>query len=224
MKTAIVLVGNVRTWEFCKENFKQIFSEFKPDIFVSTYNLQYNHHPVIQGRIGDSSDFVLEEKTIKKMFNGFNVKEFDIQDCANYIDMTEVQENFKSLQSCYGQYKRFKRSMEMVNASGNKYDLVIKTRCDLIHERIKIVDLSKTIIVDSGNVFPNDCVFITNQQSMTNLSNFIVNEFYKPKYTDSHLNPPHGLLHNAIKEEGLEINVQKIMNCVIRKDGKKYFY
>lgn len=224
MKTAILLIGNVRTWEFCKDNFKEVFSGLKPDIYVSTYNLQYNHHPVIKNRIGDFSDFILEEKHIKKMFRDFNVKEFDIEDGEKPFDMTDVNDNFKNLETCFGQYKRLQRATEMLSASSIEYDCVIKTRCDLIHEPINFVDLSKTIIIDSGNVFPNDCVFVTNHQSMLKMSNFMMNEFYNPKYEDSHLNPPHGLLNNAIKEDCLEINVQKIMNCVIRKDGKKYFY
>lgn len=224
MKTAILLIGNVRTWQICKDNFREIFSGLKPDIFVSTYNLQYNHHPVIKSRIGDHTDFVLEDKHIKKMFNGFNVKEIDVEDGEKPFDMSNVDENFKNLETCFGQYKRLKRAMEMVSSTSEKYDCVIKTRCDLIHNNIEFVDLSKTIIIDSGNVFPNDCVFATNQESMNRMSEFMMNEFYNPKYEDSHLNPPHGLLHNAIKEEKLEINTQKIMNCVIRKDGRKYFY
>jgi hypothetical protein len=46
MKTAIILVGNVRTWEECKENFITTFGG-DVDIFVSTYNKQYAYHPCV---------------------------------------------------------------------------------------------------------------------------------------------------------------------------------
>lgn len=224
MKTAIILVGNVRTWNYCKDNFNQIFSKLNPDIFLSTYDLQYNYHPAIKNKIGDYTDILLTEEFIKKMFEGFNVKDFDIEDGQKIIDMTQVNSSFKEYATCYGQYSRFQKSIQMIEKSNIEYDCVIKTRCDLIHNDFHFVDLKRNIIIDSGNIFPNDCVLITNQNSMKNISNFIMKEFLNPKYSDSHLNPPHGILHNAIKEESLLISSQKIMNCVIRKDGKKYYY
>lgn len=224
MKTAILLIGNVRTWELCKENFNKVFSHLNPDIYVSTYNVQYNHHPYIRGRINDYEDYLLSDDTIKQMFSEFKLKELEIEDGQKDLDTSELHSNFRSLQTSFSQYRKFQKAMQMVSSSGINYDCVIKTRCDLILNPINFVDLSKNVILDSGNVFPNDCIFMTNMKSMINMSNFIMNEFYNPKYSDSHLEAPHKLLKNSIVEEGLNIVTQKLMDHVIRKNGIKQYY
>lgn len=224
MKTAVLLIGNVRTWEMCKDNFKETFSHLNPDIFISTSNIQYNHHPYIRGKINDHTDYLLGNSVIEKMFSDLNVKHLEIEDGTKGIDMSDLHPNFRELQTSFSQYQKFQRIMQVIEDSDVQYDCVIKTRCDLILNPIEMIELSTNIIVDSGNVFPNDCVFITNQKSMINMSNFIVDEFYDPKYPDSHLDAPHKLLRNSILSEGLNIVTQKIMNHVIRKNGIKQYY
>jgi hypothetical protein len=227
MKTAIILVGNIRTWDECKQSFHDTFSHLNPDIYVSTYNLQYDHHPFIKGRIRDFDDVVLTTEQIASKFDGLNVKGFCIE---NEVDIRKDQERMhsalKDLDICYKQYRKFNIGIQMMKhfEAESKYDCVIKTRCDLIYEKFSFQDIENSITVDSGNVFPNDCIFITNRDKMVELSNFMINEFFDLKYPNSADNPPHGLLLNAISDCGLNVISQKIMNCVVRKGGKREYY
>lgn len=227
MKTAIILVGNIRTWEECKYSFIETFAHLNPDIFVSTYNLQYDHHPHIKGKIQDFDDCLLTNDHIVSMFNGFNVKGFCIEKDVNISeDLKRMNSNMSDLEICYRQYRKFNIGIQMMKhfeKEGN-YDCVIKTRCDLIYEKFDLNDLHNNIIIDSGNVFPNDCIFISNRDSMVSISNIMLNEFFEFKNKESNQNPPHGLLQGAIRQCGLTVQSQKIMNCVIRKGSKREYY
>lgn len=227
MKTAIILSGNVRTWDECKSSFEKTFNHLNADIFVSTYNLQYDHHPFIKGRIGDHDDVILTNEDIMKKFDGFNVKKFCIE---SPIDITEekkrIHPKMYDLDVSYKQYRKFNVGIKLMQEfeTQSKYDCVVKTRCDMIYESFHLGDVTNSIFIDSGNLFPNDCIFITNRDSIVKISEFMLNEFFNFKYSDSNINPPHGLLLNAIKETRLDIVVQKMMHCVVRKGGKREYY
>jgi len=70
MKTAVLLVGNVRTWEKCKDNFVEVFGKYNPDIFLATYDTRYGYHPAVRNRIGYYDDEILSRKEIADMFKG----------------------------------------------------------------------------------------------------------------------------------------------------------
>jgi hypothetical protein len=226
MKVAILLVGNVRSWELCKENFKEVFSHLNPDVYISTYDLQYDHHPYIQGVIQDADDSILSNEEIEKMFSDIDVKSLDIECSKDVVNLIKLHDSFLQTGSSFSQWRKFQKAMQQLDSVGEEYDCVIKTRCDIMHNTVDFtnIDLSNTIIIDSGNVFPNDCFFATNQESMKNIANFIISELEDPRFSDSHISPPHNLFKNAIVEGGLNVNAQKIMNCVIRKNAIKFYY
>ena len=74
-KIAILFVGNIRTWNNCKESFHSIFDKYEPDIFISTNNKLYDYHPVIQGRIRDSNDINIDIEKAKSYISDLNFKE-----------------------------------------------------------------------------------------------------------------------------------------------------
>jgi hypothetical protein len=227
MKTAIILVGNIRTWDECKYSFHETFDHLNPDIFVSTYNLQYDHHPHIKGKIQDFDDCILTNDQISSMFNGFNVKGFCIEKEVNISeDLKRMNSNMSDLEICFKQYRKFNIGIQMMKhfEKDEKYDCVIKTRCDLIYNKFDINDIQNTVIIDSGNVFPNDCIFISSRDNMISISNAMLNEFFDFNNEESNQNPPHGLLLGAIRQFGLNIESQQIMNCVVRKGGKRDNY
>ncbi len=227
MKTAIILTGNIRTWDECKSSFYQTFNHLNADIFVSTYNLQYDHHPWIKSKIGDPEDCELTNEQILQKFNGFNVKAFHIEGNIDLSkDLERINPNFKSLDICYKQYRKLNLAVQLMQQfeTEGQYDCVIKTRCDVLYNSLEISDITNSIIIDSGNVFPNDQILITNRDKMVEISNFMVNEFFDTKYPNSDSNPPHGMLLNAINHSGLNITKQKIVNCLVRKGGKRDYY
>lgn len=225
MKVAVITIGNVRTWDQCKENFKKTFSFLKPDYFMSTYDLQYNYHPYIKGVISYDEDFILPKKQILESFSDLTPKDVSIEvwNVVNQFIESEnkkFDESMKNIDSCYSQYRKLKLTLQMVKdqeeRQGFKYDFIIKTRFDIIHKPFFPVSDEKEILIDSGNVFPNDCFFMANRDSVFEMSDFMYNEFYKPTKEDSGKNPPHGLLLNAINNSNLKIRSEKIMDHVIR--------
>jgi hypothetical protein len=226
MKTAILLVGNIRTWDDCKESFKQTFNYLNPDIFVSTYNQQYNYHPYIKGLINEYDDVILSNDDIAEKFNDITPKAIFVDDNLNYNLPKDINPAFNGLESSFYQYNKFFQSIQIMRSfeEYEPYDLVIKTRCDLLYNPINLDSCLESIIIDSGNVYPNDCILISNRDNIVNISEFIMREFFNPKYSDSYLNPPHGLLNSAIKYLNIPVNQQRIMNCVVRKNKKLQQY
>jgi hypothetical protein len=226
MKVAVLLVGYVRTWELCKSNFINTFSHLSPDVFVSTYNLQYGHHPVVQNRIGDSTDVYLADETIYQLFKDISAKVTIAKPIAREI-IESLHPNFRSIIPSYGQIVNL---INTLNLLADNYDIVIKTRCDLIYNsqqfyRMTNFDkLNNMIIVDSENVFPNDCIFISTQFNMRRIAEFMLNEFTTPKFSDSHQSAPHKLLYNAINDNQLHIDKQKLIHSVVRKGGIEHLY
>jgi hypothetical protein len=171
-------------------------------------------------------DFILNKKEVVEMFDGLNLKDIQVEE-SEYVDdlitkeSVKFHDSMKDIDSCYAQYRKLKLGLDMVRnyetMYGFKYDYIIKTRCDIIHNKFKFVDNKEDILIDSGNVFPNDCFFMTNRDSMFEMSNFMYEEFYKPIADDSNKNPPHGLLLNAIKNSNLNVKSEKIMKHVIRR-------
>lgn len=229
MKLAVILVGNVRTWDQCKKNYKELFEKDekkKPDLFVSTYTRKFNYHPYIQNLTSSFDDFILNKKEVVEMFDGLNVRDIQVEE-SEYVDDLILKESqkfhdsMKNIDSCYAQYRKLKLGLNMVKNYETmynfKYDYIIKTRCDIIHNKFKFVDNKEDILIDSGNVFPNDCFFMTNRDSMFEMSEFMYNEFYDPIFENSNNSPPHGLLLNAITNSKLNVKSEKIMKHVVRR-------
>lgn len=48
-KIAILLCGHIRTWEKCKNSFKNYFKDIDYDLYIHTYNNITNYHPHFRG-------------------------------------------------------------------------------------------------------------------------------------------------------------------------------
>lgn len=224
MKTAILFTGNIRTWNQTKEFFIKAFDKFDYDTFVSTYNLQYGYHPHIKGVIGNFEDNKIEEKNIKDLLTDINLKNLFVEDFDEYNKKTfELTEGARSLdKNCYGQFRKLVQAFDMMkqyeNENNFKYDYIIKTRFDLVYENeYQPVNSENCLVVDSGNVFPNDCIYGITRNSFEKIVQFMNDEFFNSIYKDSFNNPPHGLLLNACKHNNITIQKQKLMNFVLRK-------
>lgn len=225
MKIAVVVIGNIRTWEKCKQNFKEIFEPLNPDYFFSTYDIKYNYHPYIKGLTSYNEDTILSDKEINDNFSDFDNKIVQIDYWENVQKIINEEnkkfhESMKGIDSCYSQYRKLKKSLELVEKkeleNNFNYDYIIKTRYDIIHNKFNLVTDNTEILIDSGNIFPNDCFFMVNRNDAFLMSNYMYDEFYNPIRTNSNVNPPHGLLHNSIKQQNLSIRKERIMDYVIR--------
>jgi len=228
MKIAVLLSGNVRTWDQTKDSFTSVFGN-TADIFLATYNRRYNYHPYIQGKFGFVDDEILNNERIFELFEGFNLKKILIDDnSTNYKVPDGVDSRHKDHESTYYQYLKFRQAVELMiqqeQEQGWQYDVVAKARCDLMYVSHPVTLDPNVVTIDTGNVFPNDHIYISKRDNIVKMSEFIMEEFYNPKFDDSHEVPPHRLLHNSMKYFNLEIKQEKLVDYVLRRDSIKDYY
>jgi len=232
MKVAILITGHIRTWSECKNNFLESFNHLKPDVFVSTYDLQYNYHPAGQHWMGGIPDTYLSTREIESLFKEVNTIVIDVEKIESvYSDYTDrlpyIETNFKNDLHTFLQYRKISRAIQFMknyeNEINSKYDVVIKIRSDIYHNKFDCKIGDNSVIVDSGNLFPNDVFIASMRDNFIKLIEFINSEFYNQIYSDSHLRPPHNLLLCGCKHFGLDINVEDLMQYVLRRTGKNYY-
>lgn len=232
MKVAIIIIGHIRTWTECEPNFIDSFGHLNPDVFISTYDLQYNYHPAQQRWMGGTSDNYLSFDEIQNFVSNINVVELDVELINKTINDYEqirykLHHNFQNDSHTYFQYRKINRMVESMKRQENKnkckYDVVIKMRFDIHHNKFNYKIDDGIVIISSGNVFPNDVIFATTRNNFVKISNFCNSELYKPIFNDSHLKPPHTLLLRGFDYCNLEIKERDLMKYVVRKTGNQYY-
>jgi len=218
MKIAVLLSGNIRTWE--RSNLLD-FIDLDVDYFISTTNKKYNYHPFINNKFGyhNINDELIDDENIKKLFNKINYKKLLISDDDVIID-ENFSPNMRNLDSCYHQYNRIKKILNDIedyeNNNNFKYDLILKTRIDLIYygklsQNIYSVFNTDYVMYEDGC----DSDIISNRNDFFNIVNHVVDEFYNQSDLQSHIHPPHSMLNSAVKKFNLR-NLNKKNTDVIR--------
>lgn len=207
MKTAVLFNGNVRTIDQCKNSILSCFEHLNPDYYVSTYYNQFGYHPYVKGSINFYEDPTLHQQEIIDKFADFNIKYLlieNIDEINQYYKQEEIKfnPNMKGNESSFLQYLKFKKGLSLIEnfekENSIKYDIVIKTRCDLFHydvvKQISFDDIAQKIIICSGNVFPNDWILISSRNNIFKIIDFMMKEFYEYSNQMSNQDPPHKLL------------------------------
>lgn len=245
MKTAIILTGNLRTWEHCKSSFMEMFDD-SYDVFITTYDKVYNYPPFIKEWSSYNEDVIVNEEDIMKMFSGINVKNITIESDKEVDDIYQKEKlkfnqeanwqgNKDELVKYYPQFRKILNAFNVIKKyeeeNNIKYDRIIKTRFDVVYIKQPLDISPKQVLVDEGNLFPNDWFFLADKDIFENIIKDIMNEFYEAKFLKEgglRVAPPHGLLLNAIVRSGAEsISRKRILRCVLRMtpDGvKEHFY
>lgn len=233
MKVAVLLAGNIRTLDQCKENIINAFKFLKPDYFVSTYDNQLQYHHCVQSSLGIFSDTTLTKNQIIEAYKDFNPKEIliDSQNFAQQI-YAEKSGNFRvemlaDSSSHFLQYWKVKRGLNLIkkyeNENDIKYDIIIKTRCDLLLKDLSIIDFSKindqVIVGGINSPVVNDQLIITSNNTMNQIIDYMLNEFYTFTNCKSNQSMPHGLLEGAIDNTNLELKKYDISDCLLRETG-----
>jgi hypothetical protein len=231
MKKALLLVGNVRTWEHCRENFKKTFGDI--DIFISTYDLKYGYHPAVKNNISDYGDEIVHREQIEEWFSDLNVKSM-FYEIHNEVDAlvnaenNRLHPNLQNIHSSYAQYRKLKTATDMVKKyeeeNNIRYDILIRSRFDLMYNSVDFpVGVNELICNDDpsnpNSEFLSDHFFMCSRDNMIKISEFIYSEFYNPIYEDSHISPPHGLLKNSIKFANLKKTPRRVLQYLLRKNG-----
>jgi hypothetical protein len=229
MKTAILLIGPIRTWANCKQNFNEIFGHLNPDVYVNTYYSQYEYHPAVRQDTNFYDEVYLNDNQIHKMFNEVNIKNINIDHLNVYSKKCRSKIDAKFLNSIQNLYQYFKilDTFQIIYNQeilmGCKYDCIIKTRCDIILNKfVNNLDLNKNILIDDGNLYPNDCLFMTSRDAAVNIINYIISEIKCVTDLTNLDRMPHNLFGNAILKSNLNIITHKWMDHVkrVNKDVK----
>lgn len=237
MKTAIILNGHIRTFDRVKERFIKVFENLNPDVFVTTYDNRFGYAPYIQQLQNFYEDCPIEEKEIKEMLMGLNIIDLIIDNIES-VDKKIAEEypfikmkftNFPGFcHSCYAQYRKLKFGFDMIQdyeiKNNFKYDMIIKTRFDLMfYENMNFSIGKNDVLVDSGNVSPNDVFFMCERDKMFHVINFIYNEFFELTDPDSERWPPHSILSSAFRSANLNMISRPLIEYVERfKIKQKY--
>jgi len=232
MKYAIIINGNYRTWNQCRENFAQTFCDIDYDIFLTTYNRKFGYHPYIKGVLNYHIDEPISKEEILEGFKDLNVKGMLYEDMTLIEDFINEENNkfdvkMQNIHSSFGQYRKIEEACRLIERyeqeNNFKYDRIIKTRFDLTY-----VPFSKNIqpneaAITPGNCFPNDHIYILERDQFIKSNGFIMNEFYKPIYPNSHETPPHTLLLNSFLHFNLSVKTIKMTSSLIRVNQVQQF-
>lgn len=128
VKIAILLSGHLRSWEFCKSWFEEKFIDFNHgiDIFVDTYNELESSFPTNYRQNIEENKLYLTNDRVKELFAGINVVDFNIESEFKY-DQYKPQAD--KIQQGYRLYQQY------VEKHNKQYDLVVRSRFDLILEK-----------------------------------------------------------------------------------------
>lgn len=166
MRIGILICGHIRTFNQCIDNFKAMLinNDNEIDIFLHLYNNIYN------------TTKIYENYEILKMFDGLNIINYSFED-INDIIVNDIKDNNINM---YQQQRKISLCKDLLvnhmKLTGIKYDLIIKTRADIIYEDIinyseiyEKVHNNETIIYTSNLTgYNSDILAISNANVMIN--------------------------------------------------------
>lgn len=213
LNIAIIIPGHLRFWSDCKSNFlDNVYdTDHNIDVYFDTYETVFHS----EGKIYDEwkkSQF-LNEKEILNLFDGINIVHYKVEKS----DKNMSQE--KKLQSAY----------KLLVEKGKKYDLVVKTRFDIMFEKKidyrfmyeECVKKPKLIFIGKGGSdgLLNDMFAVCLPETF---------EIYVDRFKYGDLPVFEGLQHGSLKQiidhHGIEYNTDtwvllKRVNGIIQKMG-----
>jgi hypothetical protein len=115
MRIALILFGNIRTWEYCKKSYLDTFNNLNPDIFISTYDRQYEYHPyIVQNELKYFNENIINVDYIEILFEDLNLKYIDVGksiDIDRFVEEERILFNpqMLNIESCYKQFRKVKK-------------------------------------------------------------------------------------------------------------------
>lgn len=232
MKVAVLLAGNIRTLDLCKQNILDSFKFLSPDYFVSTYNTSHQYHPLVKGAIRFNDEYILADDAIKNKFFDFSPKSFKI-DTIDFAENFYISESKKfnrnmlfNNSSHFLQFWKIKQGLDLIQQyeleNNINYDVIIKTRTDLIHKDLSSIDFSninEKVVVCNGAIELNDQIIISSKTNIISIIDSMLDEFYNFTNNYSKINPPHGLLKYSINKNILKTDIQPLLEYIQRENG-----
>lgn len=160
MKIAILMAGHIRFWERCRDNFMNCIYQpnNKIDVFVDTYNRKFRSDYAVRGECHTFNP-ILNSSQIISMFDNINLVSFQVEPEVPYHPTNQPAPQARKLKKIYDTFNDYQEK-------NGKYDLVIKSRFDILLEHPLnyeyILDHcspeKKTIFISNGvvNCIPSD--------------------------------------------------------------------
>ena len=145
MKAALLVTGNIRTYELCAESFERLCLRHDPDIFICMSNREFDLHPYVKQSLQFYNDSMLRAEQIKAKFRpefASRIKSLTVIDkndedaiiTRDYLHLFDSKKDWNGI-DIFKQFYKFNLAIEQIEryeSQGKfKYDYVIKTRFDL---------------------------------------------------------------------------------------------
>jgi hypothetical protein len=147
MRSALLITGNIRTFELCVESFNKICDKFNPDIFICVSDVEFGLHEFIRGKYNFERDSSLSLEHVKHKFkisSAINDKiksillvnktEEDAYIQASYLHKFDTRKGWQGM-DIFKQYHKRKicveEAMKYEIKNNIKYDYVLHMRFDI---------------------------------------------------------------------------------------------
>jgi hypothetical protein len=196
MKIALLISGNLRNWELCKESFNKFMNNIQCDLFIAVYNKKYSLHPynLIQTP-------VVESEVTPELINYY----FPTAKSVLIVDQKEQMKSLETIKfdpeikwpfpggyDIFSQYTLFQKGLDLIEES--KYDIIIKTRFDNLYHNNLSESILQTInefnlvgITNGGTPHVCDHLFIGRSNTIHQIPKQVFNCFYKKPVNCEHI-------------------------------------
>jgi len=238
MPSALLVTGNIRTFENCLESFERLCRHLNPDVFLCLSNRELDLHPYVRETIGYSRDRTLSLETFKLKLSPWasaNIKKIIIVD-REEEDRTIEREHLAQFDTnkswtgidIFKQFYKINLGLDAIQSYEKEqnitYDYILKTRFDIMIDinSIPIVVAPNELLVvkDSPIESVNDHIFICNGlQTLKKISSGVIDLFIKN--IPHVLTSIHTMLGYICKENS--ILVKPILDCSLNREFHRLF-
>ncbi len=228
MKIAVLISGNLRTWEKTRSTFDKFFSNHDITIFVHTYNVKYRYHPSVQAQLPKFQDEHVSYDEAVSQFPA-QLAYIDHQDISGLQDidksqfdarMAKLGENclhpIVNVLSTLENIREYERDKKFV------FDYVVRVRPDAVYRESATLDLpghKNMIHINNGLVYPNDWLLCAARHQFQEIYQNLYAEFEQPSSRCSLLRPPHGIFETVFDKLQLEVTQKPYIQGLLRADG-----
>jgi len=164
MKVAVLLTGQLRTYEMCKKlHMNSIISKYDTDVFLG---IDLNNQCQTEKKNSYNNSNIKIVNSINEFYKPINIFVLDINDFKDEFNSIKSNESNKDLNLIEGMFRQFyvvkntyKLLMDYMKISNTKYDLIIRLRFDqfLFSDEVPIAkelyDINKkTILYNKDNI------------------------------------------------------------------------
>jgi hypothetical protein len=236
MKSALIITGNLRSFENCYKTFEQLIEKLDCDIFICMSNVQFDLHPYQKQINNFYSDCVLTENLInsklnickninnktKKIFLLDKVEE-DNEIINDYLHKFDNKKEWKGI-DIFKQYNKLNKCVDFIKKyeieNNLKYNYIMKTRFDIdinINSLPSLPLSEKTFYsnIYSNNLINDICLISNSIDNFEIMCNELNSHFFN-NYADINVYQSiHSLLYYIFKSNNFN-SIQSISSDVNR--------